>query len=66
MTYKALKDGMRDDLVSWGLHDAIRMFRHRWVINVNGGDKNESRAVSGLREARHAQLDDNEELGQPL
>ncbi|KAL6827279.1 CHAT domain-containing protein [Trichoderma sp. SZMC 28015] len=57
MTYTSLKGGMRDDLVSRGLHDAIRTLR----------DRSESRAVDGFREGRHAQLDDDdEELGRPL
>ncbi|KAL7924177.1 CHAT domain-containing protein [Trichoderma austrokoningii] len=67
MTYKTLRGGMRDDLVSRGLHDAIRTLRDRWVDRANGGATNESRiGGTGLRESRHAQLDDDEEPGNPL
>lgn len=66
MTYQSLRGGMRDDLVSRGLHDAIRSLRDRWVDAADGGIGSESRAADGFREGRHAQLDDDEELGRPL
>ncbi|KAF3071998.1 hypothetical protein CFAM422_005757 [Trichoderma lentiforme] len=66
MTYESLRGGMRDDLVSRGLHDAIRKLRDRWIDTAGGGIGSESRAADGFREGRHAQLDDDEELGRPL
>ncbi|KAK4067515.1 hypothetical protein Trihar35433_6075 [Trichoderma harzianum] len=67
MTYKSLKGGMRDDLVSRGLHDAMRTLRDRWIDMADGGIESGSRVIDGFREGRHAQLeDDDEELGRPL
>ncbi|KAL6802264.1 CHAT domain-containing protein [Trichoderma sp. SZMC 28012] len=81
MTYASLCGKLQDDSVSRGLHDAVRELRDRWVEKADGylenendddtedseiGNETETRAVDGLREARHAQLDDVEELMKPL
>ncbi|EHK47299.1 hypothetical protein TRIATDRAFT_239890, partial [Trichoderma atroviride IMI 206040] len=66
MTYKSLRRGLRDELVSWGLHDAVRTLRDRWVDRADGGAGNASQTRNLSREGRHAQLDDDIEPGQPL
>lgn len=66
MTYNTFSKGLRDDVVSQGLHDAVRTLRDRWVNMADERFEQESRAVDGLREGRHAQLDDCEELGRPF
>ncbi|KAK1240206.1 hypothetical protein MKX08_007648 [Trichoderma sp. CBMAI-0020] len=59
-------EDLRDEVVSRGLHDAIRTLRDRWVNMADEKAEQERRAVDGLREGRHAQLDDCEELGRPF
>ncbi|KAL6832827.1 CHAT domain-containing protein [Trichoderma camerunense] len=66
MVYETLREEMRDDLVSQGLHNAVRTLRDRWVDKADGGIGNKSRTIDGSRENRHCQLDDDEELGRPL
>jgi hypothetical protein len=66
MTYSSFSGGLCDDVVSRGLHDAARTLRDRWVDMAGGRAENECRAVDGLREGRHAQLEDCEEVGRPF
>ncbi|KAM6481007.1 CHAT domain-containing protein [Trichoderma sp. SZMC 28011] len=66
MIYKALRDKMEDGSVSRGLHDAVRTLRDQWVDMADGGSGNENLAVDGMREGRHAQLDNDEQVGPPL
>ncbi|PON25451.1 hypothetical protein TGAM01_v205746 [Trichoderma gamsii] len=66
MTYSSFSKGLHDDVVSQGLHDAIRTLRDRWVNMADKWAEKESRAVDELREGRPARLDDCEELGRPF
>jgi hypothetical protein len=54
-----------DYVVSQGLHDAVRTLRDRWVNITDDRTRMEYRDVNGLREGRHARLDDCEELDPP-
>ncbi|KAK4078311.1 uncharacterized protein Triagg1_3327 [Trichoderma aggressivum f. europaeum] len=66
MVYKSLCKGFEDESVSWALHGAVRTLRDRWVDALDQRSRSEDRAADGLREGRHAQLDEEEELGRPL
>lgn len=66
MTYNSFGEGLCDDVVSRGLHNAVRTLRDRWVKTAGERAEQESRAANRLREGRHAQLEDCEELGRPF
>lgn len=66
MIYGSLSKGFRDEYVSWALHNAVRTLRDRWIDAFDQRSECEDRAADGLREGRHAQLDEDEELGRPL
>ncbi|KAJ3455223.1 hypothetical protein MRS44_013823 [Fusarium solani] len=62
MTYEFLRDeGIRDECVSRGLHQAMRTLRDRWVDGGDGG-----REKSWLREARDAEISQGSEARRPL
>ncbi|KAI3571794.1 CHAT domain-containing protein [Fusarium oxysporum f. sp. albedinis] len=62
LTYEFLRDeGIRDECVSRGLHQAMRTLRDRWVDGEDG-----ERETSWLREARDAEISQGSEARRPL